>query len=399
MTPDTKTTAATRREFVKKTSAATAGLMLVKAESVYGAPANSAIQLAVIGCGGRGRYIGRFFKQHTDARIVALHDPFEDRIEGVADMVPDDKPKKFPSLDGYHEALEEDVDAAVITGPPYCHPEQCAAAVERGKHVYLAKPVAVDWPGCQSIMDSAQKAEGRLSFLVDFQTRSTPFFMEAAERVHRGDIGAIAGGQVFYQTGSLGGSRAPAGSSPHDKRLRDWVFDIALSGDIIVEQNVHVLDVSNWYLQAHPLRAFGTGGQKVRKGVGDCWDNFIVTYWYPNDVKIDFSSGQYLSGFHDMCIRMYGDKGTVDSHYGGVVQIMGPNAWHGTDDHDTFAEGAITNVKRFAESLKSGQPINNGHEAAISTATGVLGRMAAYSESMVTWDEMVSKNEKLPSGL
>ena len=391
-TPKTETTG--RRAFVKTGAAVAAGLTIVQPGSVFGAPANSAITVGIIGCGGRGRYIARYFKNETDAKVVALSDFFQDRVDNVAGEIEEDAPKKFTGLDSYKPVIESDVDAVVITSPPYFHPEQCAMAVDAGKHVYLAKPVAVDYPGCKSIADSAKKAKGKRSFLVDFQTRVTPFFMEAADRVLRGDIGEIAAGQVFYQTGALGDRIQPS-MSPLEKLLRNWVFDIALSGDIIVEQNVHVLDVANWYLKSHPVKAYGSGGQKVRTGLGDCYDHFVVTYWYPNDVLIDFSSGQYLKGFHDMCIRMYGSAGTVDSHYGGLVKIEGKNPWHGTDNHDTFNEGARTNVQAFAVSLKSGEYINNGEVSAESTATGVLGRMAAQRNRMVTWDEMVKAGEVL----
>ena len=148
-------------------------------------------------------------------------------------------------------------------------------------------------------------------------------------------------------------------------------------------------------MKSHPVKAYGSGGQKVRKGLGDCWDHFVVTYWYPNHVLIDFSSGQFLTGFHDMCIRMYGSQGTVDSHYGGVVRIEGKTPWHGTDNHNTFHEGARENVRIFAASLKSGEYFNNGEISAESTATGVLGRMAAQRNCVVTWEEMVRGGEVL----
>ena len=130
--------------------------------------------------------------------------------------------------------------------PPYYHPEQVAAAVEAGKHVFLAKPVAVDVPGCRSIEASGRKARGQVSFLVDFQTRAQAVFQEAARRVHRGDIGDLALGHVFYHAGRLK-PKGLEGLSSEQNRLRNWVFDQRISGDVIVEQNIHVLDVANWY--------------------------------------------------------------------------------------------------------------------------------------------------------
>jgi len=273
-----------------------------------------------------------------------------------------------------------------------------AAAVAAGKHVYIAKPLAVDVPGCQSIMESSRKAEGRLNFLVDFQTRVNEFFIEAARRVHEGAIGQAVCGQIFYQTGRLGPQADPKDQSDA-ARLRNWVFDIVLSGDIIVEQNIHVLDVSNWYLQSHPIKCYGTGGRTARTDVGDCWDHFVCTYYYPNDVKIDFSSSQFLKGFHDMCMRVYGTGGTVDSHYGGKVEITGDNPYPGGDTAKIYSEGAITNVKAFVESIKTGKLINNGISGAESTLTSILGREAAYRQTEVTWDEMIRENKKLETRL
>lgn len=382
-----------RRQFVKGAAAA-AGLLVVKPQSVFGAPANSAPQIGVIGCGGRGQFVGRFFPQHTNAKIAAASDPFPDRLQYANRIFKCDKSRLFDGLDGYKELLEQDIDAVVVTSPPYFHPEQVAAAVARNKHVYLAKPVAVDVPGCKSILDSANKAKGKLSFLVDFQTRSEPHFIEAAKRVHDGQIGVPVCGQIFYQTGRLGRKDQP-GMSRDEARLRNWVFDKTLSGDIIVEQNIHVLDVSNWYLNSHPIKATGTGGRKGRTDVGDCWDHFVVIFWYPNDVKIDFSSSQFIEGFHDMCMRVYGTEGTVDSHYGGPVKITGQKPWEGGNTGNIYAEGTITNVKNFVQSLETGKYLNNAEESVRSNLTSILGRMAAYYEVMITWEQMLRANEKL----
>ncbi len=386
-----------RREFLQSSAAAT-GILLLKPETVFGSQANSAVEVGIIGCGGRGNWIGPFFPEYAGARVVALADVFRDRLQSTQQKLKVDASRSHLGLDGYKELVASKLDAVIIETPPYYHPEQVAAAVAAGKHVFLAKPLAVDVPGCQSIIASGQKAQGKLSFVADFQTRAQPVFQEAAQRVHRGDIGTLVMGHVFYHTGRLRPQSKP-GMPPDEARLRDWAFDKVLSGDVIVEQHIHVLDVANWYMQAHPIRAFGTGGRKARVDVGDCWDHFIVTYWYPNDVKVDFSSNQFLKGFHDMCIRFYGTAGTVDSHYGGAVSITGDNPWKGPEKDDTFREGAIANVKAFIESIRTGKYLNNAAQGAESTLTSILGRMAAYPERLVTWDEMLQANEKLEANL
>jgi predicted dehydrogenase len=204
-------------------------------------------------------------------------------------------------------------------------------------------------------------------------------------------------GHVYYHAGRLRPKDTP-GESAAQARLRNWVFDKVLSGDIIVEQNIHVLDVANWYLKGHPLKACGTGGRKARLD-GDCWDHFIATFWYPDDVKVDFSSNQYLKGYNDLCIRLYGANGTMDSHYAGYVRMTGDTKWDGTEKDDTFTGGAVTNIKNFVESIRSGKPLNNVAESVESNLTAILGRMAAYRGGTVSWDEMMRSNEKLEAGL
>ncbi len=382
-----------RREFLFA-----AGLLTLQPATVFGTQANSAIEIGIIGCGGRGVYIGNFFQEYAGARIVALHDPFSDRLENIQQKLKLSGPRLYRGLEGYRELVSSRLDAVVIESPPYFHPEQAEAAVAAGKHVFLAKPVAVDVAGCLRIREAGRRARGRLSFLVDFQTRAQPAFQEAARRVHEGAVGTLVMGHVYYHTGRLRPQSKP-GMAPDEARLRDWVFDKVLSGDIIVEQHIHVLDVANWYTRAHPVRAFGTGGRKARTDVGDCWDHFLVQYWYPDDVKVDFSSNQFLKGFHDMCIRFYGTAGTVDSHYGGYVRITGDNPWPGVEKDDTFREGAIANVRRFVESLRTGNYLNNVEESVDSNLTAILGRMAAYRERVVTWDEMMRSGEKLEARL
>jgi predicted dehydrogenase len=386
-----------RRDFLK-TSAAS-GLLLLKPDTVFGTQANSTVEIGVIGCGGRGNYIGNFFVEYAGARVAALADPFRDRMEAMRSKFNVDPSRMYGGLNGYLDLAASKLDAIAVESPVYFHPEHVEAGIEAGKHVYVAKPLAVDVPGCSRIRQASERAKLRkLNLLVDFQTRSQPVFQEAAERVRRGDIGAPVLGHVFYHAARLAPKHVD-GETGDRFRLRNWVFDKALSGDIIVEQNIHVLDVANWYAQSHPVKAFGTGGRKARVDIGDCWDHFLVTYWYPNDVQVDFSSAQFTKGYNDLCIRFYGSKGTVDSHYNGLVRITGDHAWNGTEKDDTFRQGAITNVRNFVEAIRRGSVLNNVDASVESTLTSILGRTAAYEQRMVTWDEMMRRAEKVDAKL
>jgi predicted dehydrogenase len=382
-----------RRSFLRTASATTAGLLLLPPGSALGAEANSKLELGVLGCGGRGPWIGNLFQENTNTKVVALHDYFKDRVDAAAKQLDVPERRRYTGLDGYKKLLASHVDAVAIISPPYFHPEQTVAALEAGKHVYLAKPIAVDVPGCMAIVDAAKKAEGKLTTLVDFQTRNNPLFREVAKRIHDGEVGKPAVVQGYYHTGRLGIKEKPG---TEEARLRNWMFDIALSGDIIVEQNVHVLDVVNWYLQGHPLEAHGTGGRTVRTDVGDCWDHFIVAYKYANDVQVDFSSTQFTQGFDDICIRLFGSAGTVESHYGGPVYLKNrQGGWQGGTTDTIYKDGAVNNMKDFCTSIRNGQYINNAEESAHSTMAGILGRTAAYEGRTVTWNEMIAANTKL----
>jgi len=389
MTRETAGYGMARRAFLA--GAAGAALTVLKPGAARGVDANGKLELGIIGCGGRGIWIGKLFEQHSQTKVVAVADYFQDRVDAAAKQFGVETARCYTGLSGYRRLLESKLDAVAIETPPYFHPEQAAAAVDAGKHVFLAKPIAVDVPGCQSILECGRKARGRLSLLVDFQTRSNPAFREAARRVHEGAIGRPVCGQCFYQTRRI---RIKTEPGTQEARLRNWPFDIALSGDIIVEQNIHVLDVAAWLLDAHPVRAYGTGGRKVRTDVGDCWDHFVVTYWFPGDVIIDFSSSQFLKGFHDMCVRVYGSEGTVDTHYGGEVWIRNGEKWDGGETTRIFQEGAINNIKDFWASIDTGEYLDNTAESVRSNLTAILGRTAAYEGRLVTWDEMLQGNAK-----
>jgi len=385
-----------RRSFLKT---AAGGVLILRPETVFGSQANSAVEVGLVGCGGRGNWIGQFFPEFTGARVVALADVIREHLDQTREAFKVDSGRAFYGPDAYREVAHAKVDAVVIETPPYFHPLHTQEAVDAGKHVYLAKPVAVDVPGCRSILESGKRAAAKnRSFWVDFQSRAQPVFQEAVERIRRGDIGKPVLAQVYYYASRPSKDKGKAGMDPGQRRVLNFYMDRVLGGDIIVEQNIHVIDMANWYIGTHPLRAIGTGGRTDWTGTdydaGDAYDHFIVTYWYPGDVQAAFSSHQLNGGYSDLCTRLVGIRGTADTHYGGLVRIAGQNAWMGTEKDDTFRQGAINNVKAFIESIRTGKLLNNAGQAVESTLTAILGRMAAYQQRMVTWDEMMRSSEK-----
>jgi predicted dehydrogenase len=388
-----------RRDFLKS---AAAGVMILKPETVFGSQANSTVEVGLVGCGGRGNWIGPFFPEFAGAKVVALADVQKDNLDSTAAKMKVGSARTYLGPNAYKELAASKVDAVVIETPPLYHPEVGMAAVEAGKHVFMAKPVAVDVAGCRMVTEGAKKArEKKLSYWIDFQTRVRDVYREAAMRVHRGDVGKPALAQVFYYAGRPWKDKGQPGMEPGQRKMLNWFGDRVLSGDIIVEQNIHVIDVANWFLQGHPLKAHGWGGRTDWTGTendtGDAWDHFTVNYQYPGGVHASFSSHQLNGSFSDLCVRVTGVHGTADTHYGASLRITGKNAWNGAEKDDTFRGGAIENVKLFIASIKDGKPIWNDGPSVESNLTGILGRMAAYKGAEVTWEEMLHSGESWPA--
>jgi len=389
-----------RRKFMARAGAAALSFTVIKPELVRGAAANSKIKLGLVGCGGRGNWIANLFKANGNYEIVAAADFFKDRVDSFGGKHNVAESKRFTGLSCHKKLLAEKLDVMVIITPPYFHPEQAADAVDAGVHVYLAKPIAVDVPGCHSIAASGKKAtEKKLCFLVDFQTRSNAFYVEAIKRVHNGDIGELTFGESSYLTGRLG-TKAPPGTP--EARLRNWVFDKALSGDIITEQNIHTLDVASWIMNAAPIHASGTGGRKSRTDVGDCWDHFSLSFVYPNNVGVTFMSKQYKGyGSPDgIRNRMFGTKGTLETQYGGQVLIRGEKFYRGGKTSQIYQEGAVNNIATFHKNITEGNFDNPTVAPSVrSNLVTILGRTAAYTGERVYWDKLIKSTEKIDGRL
>src|SRR5690348_4212705 len=289
-----------RRKFIG-VAAATAGAMFIKPELVRGTQANSAVRVGLLGCGGRGTEDAANMLDTGGARVVALADLFQDQLDAARihfnQLL---QAKKFPILDtaqlfvgtdAFQKiAASKEVDAIVIATPPYFHPQHLEAVVAAGKHVYLEKPVAVDVPGAMKVIEIGKRADEKLSLDVGFQIRDCPPFVELVNRIHNGALGNVACGEAHYLTGYIDRPAWP-NASPVERRLRNWVHDRTLSGDIIVEQNIHVIDICNWVLKNHPLKVSAARSRLGRPANdGDVYGNYNVVFHYPDNVDVTFSS-------------------------------------------------------------------------------------------------------------
>jgi predicted dehydrogenase len=396
-----------RRQFIAGASAAAISFSVVKPGLVRGSEANSKVSLGMIGCGMRGKGIGERFVEHGGYEIVAAADYFQDRVDEFGEKFGVERGKRFTGLSGYKQVLEQGVDAVAIESPPYFHPEQAAAAIDAGVHVYLAKPAAIDVWGCNLVAESGRKATGKkLCFLVDFQTRVNRFYREAVKRVQYGDIGRLMYGEANFVTGPTWLTWNPIGKILEEKpddpeaRLRAWGLSKVLSGDIITEQAIHAIDVASWILEEDAVSAYGSGGLKSRK-IGTTWDYFTVIYEFPRGVVLTFHCKQGgTDDFGGIVCTMFGTAGAIDTHYGGQVAIRGNMPYKGGKTSEIYWEGASKNIADFYDNITKGRYANTTVAPSVrSTLTSILGRSAAYESREMTWDRMIKASEKLEADL
>lgn len=399
-----------RRKFMG-VAAGTAGAMLIKPSLVRGSEANSAVRIGLLGCGGRGTDDASVFVGTGNARIVALADMFQDQLDkarthfdtlqqakGYASL---DASQLFVGPNAYKQiAASKEIDAIVIATPPYYHVQHLDTVVQSGKHVYVEKPVAVDVPGAKRVLEIGKRAEGKLSLDVGFQIRECPPFVETVRRIHAGALGEIACGDACYFGGYISRPAWP-NASQTERRLRNWVYDRTLSGDIIVEQNIHVIDVCNWILQAHPLKASATGGRLGRPEDGDAYGNYNVIFYYPGGIDVTFSSTQFSKGWSDMNERFFGTKGTSQSPYSGPLGIWGDESWQPEAELDPTTGKQVSNLKyadpakkkAFVDSITSGNFHNQAAQGVETAITCMMAREAAYKGHEVTWEEINKSTE------
>ena len=291
----------------------------------------------------------------------------------------------------------------------------------RRKHVYCEKPVAVDVAGCQRVIRIGEKVQNRFSLDIGFQCRHAPPYAELARRVQAGALGKIACGAAYYQ--STGAFYPPyPNASPLERRIRTFFWDRVISGDILVDQSIHLVDLCNWMLQAHPLKAMGTGGRRIREDSGDCWDHYDIIYTYPNDVHLNLNSFQGGKALSDVSIRLFGADGVAELHYAGVVGIYGDQPWEwegsvapvssklsqaniysASNDsladkttgifHDALEQADPEKEKAFIESITSGKFHNQAAQGAETTLSTILARQAAYTGREITWEQLLASNQ------
>lgn len=376
----------TRRQFLATASAA--AIASLSNAQTSGKP----LRIGNIGCGGRGNFVAGIIQENKGCELVAAADYFQDRVDQFGEKFKIPADKRFTGLEGFQKMLEH-VDAVAIHSPPFFHVQQAVAAVAAGKHVLIAKPVAIDVAGCERIRQLAKEAAAKgIVVLADVQCRGDEFFNEGIKRIHDGGIGDLMFGQCNYEA-DLIPLQSDADNTP-EGRLKNWIRHRDLAGDIITEQNIHALDIVSWAF-GRPLRVSGTSGRGGRPdNVGDVSDHYALLFEFKSGA-VTFSSRQYTAwGSPFVCDnRFVGNKGVFTSKFGGRVMIRGnkENFWSGGESKDLYRSGSVTNVETFRAAIANGKPEGNPTiEGAVETALFTLfGEYASKAGKAVTWDEFI----------
>ena len=413
-----------RREFIKSTAAASA-FTILKPGVVFGSKTNSAVNVGVIGCGNRGTAVISSMSANTNTNIIALADLFEDKLQAAEKNFSGfNTNKKLPPLQkqniyrgskAYMRLLDnKNVDAVLISSPAYSHVQFLEAAVAAGKHVYCEKPVATDADGCRRVIAAGEKLNGKQSLVIGFQIRYASAYVDMVNRIQKGDIGDMITVQLYYF--SSGTPLIPINNASRDEiMIRNHYYFRAMSGDILLDQGIHMLDVCNWALKARPLEAIGKANANGRPDFGDASSNFQVLYSYPGNVNVSIHTTKVGPQFGGVCCRFIGTKGSAEAHYSGGVFITGDNKW---DSGIARADSELTPQQRaagvfssslhdadankelaFIKSIESGNYLNEARSGAESTLTAILGRESATSQRPIRWEEVYFSGERLDPGL
>jgi predicted dehydrogenase len=340
--------------------------------------------------------------KHGGYEVTALADYFAPVVEAAGQQFNVPRTHCFSGLSGYQKLIATGVDAVFLETPPYCFPEHVEAAVNAGRHVYIAKPLGCDVPGCLRIDRMGKKATANNQvFLCDFQTRTDPFFIEGIKRVHEGAIGAVGMLSSEYNDESFADPPKTANIESRLQRLI-WVNDEDLGGSYLVNAGIHAVDVALWIAGQKPVSAMGASRLVRADPHGDSHDVYSVTYEFANGLIVNHR-GEHLknrSEFRCDCLAQ-GQHGYLESGYTSRVRILGNRTgYRGGDVVNLYPRGAERNIDTFHKCVTDRIYDNTTLEPSVNaTLATILGRDAARRRTKITWDEMIRENHRLEVNL
>ena len=381
----------TRRDFTKLSAAS--GIAFLASTSAFGQNKKDKLKIGLLGAGGRGTGAAiNHLQGNENSTIVAIADVFEDRAKGARETMQkhsDSRVQKgiavtddmiFTGLDAYKKILETDVDIIIEGSLPYSRNIHIEAVINAGKHLFTEKPVAVDPVGIRRVLNASKMAtEKGLTIVAGTQRRHQKNYVETIKQLHDGAIGDITGGRILW-VGSIPFVKdRPEGMNDLEFRIRNWISNIWTSGDNIVEQHVHNIDVMNWVMKGHPVSVLATGGrswQPAEDKFGDIWGNFAADY--------EFENGVHIASF-----SRWWDKGTDGEVSENFLGTKGKS-----NGHDLAEQGIDPYVQEHIDLVNSvlgtGPHYNEGEQVAHSTLTAIMARESAYTGKRVKWDDILN---------
>ena len=394
-----------RRKFVQGSVVVAGSALTTKALFARGlVGAADLLRIGLIGCGGRGTgAAAQALAADPNVKLVAMGDAFIDHVENsLAKLKADPKiagkidvpaERRFSGFDNYQKVLESGIDVVLLAEPPHFRPKHLKAAIEAGKHVFAEKPVAVDAPGVRSVLATCEQARKKgLSVVSGLCLRYAHGFREAVQRIHDGAIGEIASVQASDFRGPIWVRARQPGWSDLEYQVRNWYYFSWLSGDFIVEQHVHFLDVCSWIMKdQYPVKAIGTGGRQVRTGpdYGNIYDHHSIIYEYANGAKL-YGFCRQQSGCHNETGAFaMGTEGRAEISQQRQT-ISGKNSWKYDGPKNNFYQ---TEHDELFASIRSGKPIDNSDYMSKTTLLAIMGRTASYTGQVVTWEQVMNSKE------
>jgi len=416
--PETRPDGPTRRDVLTRGAAVTAAaaVPLAAARTAWAA-GDDTLRVGVIGCGGRGTGAAKdCLNAHPSVRVVALADLFPDRVNAARNGLAKEfkgraavaEEHTFTGFDAFQKLLKTDIDLVLLASPPGFRPKHFEAAVAAGKHVFMEKPVAVDATGARRVIAAADAADGKsLSVVAGTQRRHHAGYVQTIKRLHDGAIGEPVAAQCYWMQGGLWHGRAAGNWKKHraggyddtEWQIRNWLFSGWLSGDHIVEQHVHNIDIINWVMGGPPKSATGVGGrlQRTDPMFGNIYDHFAIEYVYPNEARCLSMCRQIDGTSHKVWERVTGTKGWAAP--GG--RIEGEHAWRFEGDApNPYVQEHKDLIASIRGEHASGGRLNEAKRIAESSLTAILGRTAAYAGRELSWDWITkSKLDLVPDNV
>ena len=373
------------------------------------APDGNPIKAGLIGCGGRGTGAAvNFLDAGPNLQITALGDVFKDKLDQCRDQlkksnhaveIPDEN--CFIGFDAYQKVIDSGVDVVLLCTPPAFRPYHIEAAVDAGKHIFMEKPVAVDPVGARKVMISVKRAQDKGLCMVSGTIRRVQKdFVETWRRVANGAIGEIVSAHITRNGGGLWVVQRQPGWTDMEYMLRNWANFCWLSGDHIVEQFIHEVDVMNWYIGKNPVKAMGWGGRQ-RRVTGDQYDFFSVEYVYDNGMHTHCAARQ-ITGCSNLTEQfIVGTKGFANAK-GMIYNLKGEEIWKyphpeegSTDETWKVTDPFVQEHINLVTGIRTGNTVNDGEAQVNSTLITIMGRMSAYTGKDVTWDELMNSDLSL----